>query len=764
MYIGKEMPRVDARDKVTGRAMYTEDLCDQKAYVAKILHATITHGYVKKIDTTEAEQLEGVIKVVTCFDVPEHKYPTAGHPWCTDKSGQDIADRNLLTKHVRYYGDDIAAVIARDEVTAKRAIKLLKVEYEELPAVLTPQEAMADGAPLVQDADHNILEHTQIYTGNLQEAIKDPELIHISGVYKTPAVQHCHIENAISYAYMEGERLVVVSSTQLPHICRRVVAQALGIEWGRVRVIKPYVGGGFGNKQDILYEPLVAYLCQTVGGHMVVFDAKREETFFNQRLRHPMTYTIDSWVKPTGELVARKVLTIADGGAYAAHGHSVANKAQGSIPQIYPCDHFEIDTYTVYTNKPVSGAMRGYGMPQVTFALDSHTQDIAERLGRESLEYRKQIIMPKGYVDHVSKNENYFDSFRMVLDKGNEAFDFLAKEKAYANQTGPIRRGVGVAPFWYNTAIWPFSLEVCSCRMVMNQDGSIQVQLAETEIGQGADTAFAQMAADVVGIPFSKVHIISQQDTDVVPFGTAAYASRQTFIGSAAVKQTGEILKDKILTYAQIYTRMPKGNLNIVEGDIIRTTDGRVMCTLAELSTDAIYHREHATHFTAESTYQTRSNAYSFGCVYAEVEVNIPMCQVEVKRLLNVHDCGNLINPMTARGQVHGGQSMGIGYALFEELLYDDKGRTLNDNLLDYKLPTMMDHCDLQALFIENPEPTSVFGTKALGEPPTVAVAPAIRNAVLNATGVAINNLPLSPRHVYDEFAKAGLLEEEHNV
>lgn len=766
MYVGKEVPRVDAADKVTGRAMFTEDLCDQNALVGKILHANIPHGYVKHIDISKAAALDGVLKVVTCFDVPDRCFPTAGHPWSVKEEQQDIADRKLLDDHVRFYGDDIAAVVAVDEVIANQALRLIEVDYEELSALLTPEAAMAEGAPLLHDRfKNNILAHTNIRKGNVTEAIKEEGLIRVDGEYTVPAVQHCHIENAITYAYVEGSRLVVVSSTQLPHICRRIVAQAIGWNWGKVRVIKPYIGGGFGNKQDILYEPLTAFLSLQVGGRLVKIDTTREETFVCQRVRHPMKYQISSWVRSNGDLVARKMVCIAEGGAYAAHGHSVAGKGQSSLGQIYPCDNLEADTYTVYTNKPTSGAMRGYGMPQITFALDSHTQDIAEVLGREGMDYRNQIIMPDGFVEPISKNENYFDSYRMCMKVGAEAFDYHRKLEEYKNQSGPIRKGVGLATFWYNTSIWPFNLEVCSCRMVMNQDGSVQMQLAETEIGQGADTVFAQMAADTLGIDINNVHVISQQDTDVVPFGTGAYASRQTYIGGTAVKQTGLLLKEKVLKYAEVYTQMPAFHLDIIDGKIVRATDGRELTTLAELSMDAVYNREHAAHFTAESTYQTRSNAYSLGCAFAEIEVDIPMCKIKVLRLLNVHDAGTIINPMTARGQVYGGQSMAIGYALTEELLYDEKtGRTLNDNLLDYKLCTTLDHPDLEYIFIENAEPTGAFGTKSLGEPPVLPVAPAIRNALLQATGVAMTQLPMSPHKLYQAFLKNGLLKEDSHV
>ena len=340
-----------------------------------------------------------------------------------------------------------------------------------------------------------------------------------------------------------------------------------------------------------------------------------------------------------------------------------------------------------------------------------------------------------------------------------EVTDYLRKYKAYQNQTGDIRRGIGMAVFWYNTAVWPISLETSSCRMVLNQDGSLQVQVGETEIGQGADTAFAQMTADVVGVPLDKVHVVSCQDTDVTPFGTGAYASRQTYTAGFAIRQTGSLLKERILNYAHELTRMPPYNLDIIDGNIVRVTDGRVLMTLGDLATEALYSLTHSQHLTAESTAQIKSNAYSFGCTFAEVEVDIPMCKVKLLDLVNVHDAGTIINPALAEAQVHGGMSMGIGFGLSEKLLFDPKsGKALNNNLLDYKLSTFMDHPRLRAFFVENPEPTSAFGTKALGEPPTCSVAPAIRNAVYQATGVFVNEAPVNPHILFRRFKEEGLI------
>ena len=406
--------------------------------------------------------------------------------------------------------------------------------------------------------------------------------------------------------------------------------------------------------------------------------------------------------------------------------------------------------------------MRGYGIPQAMWAVECHTEDICAKLNMDPLEFRRKNLMPVGYKDAFSKNELYSDTFNQCLDKGIEVTDYLRKYKEYQNQTGDIRRGIGMAVFWYNTAVWPISLETSSCRMVLNQDGSLQVQLGETEIGQGADTAYSQMTADILGVPLEAVHVVSCQDTDVTPFGTGAYASRQTYTAGFSIRQTALLLKERILKYAHELTRMPEYNLDIIDGQIVRITDNRVLMSLGDLSTEALYSLSHSEHLSAESTAQIKSNAYSFGCTFAEVEVDIPMCKVKLLDIVNVHDAGTLINPALAEAQVHGGMSMGIGFGLSENLLFDPKtGRALNNNLLDYKLSTFMDHPRLRAYFVENAEPTSAFGTKSLGEPPTCSIAPAIRNAVYQATGVYVNDAPVNPHHLFRSMKEQHMFEAE---
>jgi len=776
MSIGQSIPRVDAWEKVTGRAKYTDDLTDRNALIATVVHSCIANGLVLRIDTSAAEKIPGVVKIVTCFDVPDISFPTAGHPWSTDPAHQDPMDRKLLNRRVRFWGDDVAAVVAVDEVAASRAARAIKVEYEEYPPLTTPEEALeavkgtssssSSGAPsspppLHEECPDNVLKATRMEDGDFEAAIREPGLIRIDEVFETPRVQHCHLETVVSWAYRENGRIVVVSSTQIPHIVRRIVGQALGIPWGRVRIIKPYIGGGFGNKQDALYEPLNAFLCQAVGGRLVKLELTREEVFTCTRVRHSEKISLSSWVRPNGRFVARSYHSLSEQGAYGSHGHGIAAKGTNVFRQLYQDEKARrVDIQTVYTTTAVAGAMRGYGTPQAVFAVESHIEDIARQLGLDPLEVRLLNLMPLGWQDPFTKNVNYFDSFRQCLEKGKAYIRWDEKRAAYRNQTGPLRRGVGMALFWYNTAVWPISIEISSCRIVLNQDGSVQIQLAETEIGQGADTVFTQMAADTLGIPWEQVHIVSTQDTDLTPFGTGAYGSRQTYIGGAGVAKAAGMLKEKILARAADYTRMPRENIDLRKGVIVLKTNGdQPLLSLGELATETLYSPSRAEHLTAEGTAQVKTNAFSFGCGFAEVEVDIPLCKVKILTMINVHDCGRLINPLLAEGQVHGGMSMAIGFGLSEQLLYDRKtGKPLNGNLLDYKLPTMLDHPHLEARFVENPEPTSVYGTKALGEPPTVPGAAAIRNAVLHATGVGINRIPLTPHVLFEEFKKAGLL------
>ena len=757
--IGKSVPRVDAYEKVTGRAKFTDDLVPPRCLVAKVLHATIGNGIVKSIDTSEAEALEGVVKVVTFYDVPDHCYPTPGHPWSVELAHQDVADRNLLTGRVRYYGDDIAAVVAEDEIIAARALKLIKVEYEEYPVEIHPRKSMYGSNPPIHfDKKDNVLARSNYFIGDVDKGMEQAEAI-VKGTYKTPIVQHCHIENPISYAYMEKGRIVVVTSTQIPHIVRRVIGQALGIPWGNVRVIKPYIGGGFGNKQDVLYEPLNAFLTTQVGGRPVKLDISREETFCNTRTRHSIEFDLAAGVDKEGKLLAKDMHSYSNQGAYASHGHAIAANGLTSWRLQYACPNIRGEAYTIYTNTPVGGAMRGYGIPQVCFAIESFMDDVANEIHIDPLEFRRKNLIrgyyEDAYLKPIAANTN---GIFECLEKGAEYIHWDEKRKEYAEQTGDVRKGVGMALFSYKTGVWPISLEIAGARLSLNQDGSVQLMLGATEIGQGADTVFSQMVAEVLHTDMAHVHIKTVQDTDVSPFDTGAYASRQSFVTGTAVRHCAELLRDKILAYAA--TLLPEVDAKELrlEDNWIWAGDEQAM-SVAALAEESYYSLTNSSVLTAEVSEQVKKNTIATGCCFAEVEVDIKLGKIRILNIINVHDSGKLLNPQLAEMQVHGGMSMGMGYGVSEQLILDEKtGRPLNGNLLDYKLMTMLDTPDIKADFVEMDDPMGPFGNKALGEPPAIPGAPAIRNAVLHATGVAFNEIPLTPQRLIDGFKKAGLI------
>ncbi|MSS62331.1 xanthine dehydrogenase subunit XdhA [Velocimicrobium porci] len=763
MGIGTSLIRVDAVEKVTGTAKYVGDLEPKDALVAKVVHSTIANGVVKSFDLEEALKVPGVVKIVTCFDVPDYQFPTPGHPWSTEKAHQDIADRKLLNQRVRVYGDDIAAVVAENEIAANRAVRLIKVEYEEHEPILCVEQAMKEGADILhEERPDNIVGHSsfQVGEGTYEEAIKEEGLVTLEKEYETQPVQHCHIEVPHSFAYMEKGRIVVVSSTQIPHIVRRVIGQALGIPWGKVRVIKPYIGGGFGNKQDVLYEPLNAFLCTQVGGRCVKLELTREETLACTRTRHAIKYKIKAAVRKDGTLVARTFKAYSNQGAYASHGHAIVANGANIFKQMYRDEKvLESESFTVYTNCITAGAMRAYGIPQGAFATECLADDLAYAIGMDPLEFRLKNCMQAGYVDPHTKITCHSYGLQECIKIGREHIKWDEKRERYKNQTGSKRRGVGMAIFCYKTGVYPISLETASCRMILNQDGSIQLQMGATEIGQGADTVFTQMASEVTGITEDNIHILTVQDTDITPFDTGAYASRQSYVSGMAVKKTGKILKNKILAYAEYMLQKKADTMDVKQNQIVDKDTNEILLSLGELAEEAFYSLEHCEHITAEATSQCKNNTFATGACFVEVEVDIPYGTVEIIDIINVHDSGKLLNPKLAQAQVHGGMSMGLGYTLGEELLYDKIGRPLNNNLLDYKMPTAMDTPKLNTAFVELEDPTGPFGNKALGEPPAIPQAPAIRNAILHATGVAFDTLPLNPEKLVLEFMEHGLIK-----
>ena len=758
--IGQSVERWDAIAKVQGKADYTADLPKKNVLYGKILRATIAHGLVKKLDVSEALKVEGVIKVLTPDDLPDLKFPTAGHPYALDPKLADIADRNILTKRVRLYGDEIAAVIAENELAAEKALEKIKVEYEEFPFYLSPEEALAEGAVEIHDGSKNLIASTKAVVGDLKKGLEEADHI-IEGEYKTQIVQHCHMENQIAYAYKgSDQRWVCVSSTQIPHICRRILGEAFGMPWGKFRVVKPFIGGGFGNKQDVTIEPLAVAMSMAVGGEPVMVELQREESIAWTRVRHAISYKVKLGVKKDGTITALEMDAVSNNGAYASHGHSIAGKGAGILQSLYKMPNMEYNSKTVYTNTASAGAMRGYGVPQVIFAMESIIEKAAKELGIDPVELRLKNLVGPNTENPVSHVMFFSNKLKECVEEGMKNFSWDERKKqADSQKTGDFRRGVGMAVFAYATGVYPKSLEIGGCRLTLNQDGTVKLMVGATEIGQGSDTVFKQMVAETTGIPYDHIYTDMNTDTDYSPFDTGAYASRQSYVSGIAVRKAAIELKEKILDAVKKFDDIDQLHTDIVNGNIVYKHSGEVIQSVGDLALKSYYDLANGECITAEVSNNFHSNSNAMGATFADVEVDIKTGKVKILNILNVHDSGHILNPLLASGQVEGGMGMAVAYALAEELRYDEKtGAPLNNNLLDYKMPTSMDLPDMETLFVEEDDPMGPYGNKALGEPPICSPAAAIRNAVLDAIGIEVDELPIKPQKLMEILKNNGIV------
>lgn len=762
MAIGKSVTRTDAVAKVTGRAEYTEDMQRPGMLVAKYFRSTISHGRVTEIDTLEASELEGIEAIFTFKDVPENAFATAGHPFSLDPHHKDIEDRHLLTGNVRYMGDEIAIVVAQNELIANQALAKIEVSYQEYKPLVKLEDILAENAKEIHEGSSNVIgQHSYSCGGDVDEGFAGADHV-LEADFKTAMVQHCHLENHIAYAYMDDmDRIIVVSSTQIPHIARRIVGEALDTPLSRIRVIKPFIGGGFGNKQDVVLEPMVAFLTSRLDGRSVQLNLTREECMLNTRNRHPFHLTVKTGVNVDGTLVARDIDAISITGAYASHGHAIAAAGGAKQSVLYPRTPASFHAKTVYANIPAAGAMRAYGSPQILYALECATEDAARKIGMDSVDFRLKNVARQGEINPLSNEVITSCGLAECLNKGREFIEWDRKKTEYKKyKTGPFRRGLGVACLSYASGTYPVCVEIAGSRIVMNQDGTVHVMVGATEIGQGSDTVVAQMVAETLCIPYEDVRMIQAQDTDVSPFDTGAYASRQAYVVSNAVCRAASELKDKICNHAGLMTGKAATELDVIEGVIVDKVSGGMVMDMKTLAIDSYYHKERGGQLSAEVSHKTTSNAPTFGCTFVDIEVDIPLCKIKINNIINVHDSGVILNPVQAAGQVHGGTFMGIGAALSEELLIDpESGYVYNNNLLDYKFPTFMDMPQLHHDFVETIEPSSGYGNKSLGEPPVITPPPAIRNALLDATGVAINSLPMTPHVLFSHFTEHGLIK-----
>ncbi len=761
MAIGKSLPRIDAFAKATGRALYTDDFQKSGVLVAKCFRSTIAHGKILSIDIGPARNLPGIIAAFTYEDVPTTPFATAGHPLNLDPEHQDVEDRLILTRNIRYYGDEIAVVVAESEAIAQKALSLIQVEYEVYEPLMTPERVLERAAREIHQGSRNrVGEHAFECGGSVEKALEEADCV-IERDYQTRMLQHCQLENHSVIAHMkDGDRITLITSTQIPQIVRRIVGKALNIPLHQIRVIKPHVGGGFGNKQDAVLEPLAAFLTLKLGGRAVGISLDRDETFSCTRTRHPFHMHMTTGVKRDGTLTANRIRVVSITGAYASHGPAVAAAGSAKACSLYPRAAIAYQGRTIYANMPVAGAMRAYGAPQTLYAIECNMEDVARKIGMDSVLFRLKNVALEGDINPRSGKPMESCGISECLIKGKEWIKWTEKKAAYKeHKQGPIRKGLGVACFSYGSGTYPVCVEIAGVRLVLNPDGFVSLQVGAVEIGQGSDTVAIQMASQTIGVPCNRIYMASSHDTDFLPFDTGAYASRQAYVLSNSLLRAALAFKKKILHYSSLITHIDPAELDIVDGMVVRSgKPGGAVISLLEIAKESYYHKEKGGQITTDLSHKTTSNAACFGCTFVDVTVDVQLCRVHINAIVNVHDSGVILNPVLAVGQVQGGMAMGIGAALFEELQMDGKtGYVYNKSFADYKIPTALDVPNLGAEFVETYEPTSGYGNKALGEPPVISPPAAIRNAVLDATGVAVNEPPMTPQVLYRHFRRAGL-------
>jgi len=768
--VGKPEVKVDAVKLAQGKPAFAADIEMRGLLHAKILKSPHAHARIQSIDASKARALPGVAVVLTHDDIPRVAYSTAGQ---SDPIPGPLDCFSLDTK-VRFVGDRVAFVAAETPEIAEQALKLIEVEYELLPVLLDSRQAMQAGAPILHDepeyvnfADSdpskNLAAEIRIDIGDVEKGFAEADHI-FEAEYEVPKVQQAHIEPHVVITYWdEDDRLVIRTSTQVPFHVRRILAPVLQLPVKRIRVIKPRIGGGFGGKQEVLVEDIAAHLTIATG-RPVLFEYTREEEFIAARSRHPMIVRLKTGVKNDGTITANAMYALSDTGANGAHALTVTGNTGHKAMALYVGDgeyrqnpNIRFYADIVYTNRPPSGAYRGYGVPQGYWPLERHIEKIARALGMDSLEFRLKNTLRAGELHPFSTAWSEGREPRpetietCALDEcvrqGAAAigWDQKFENEKWRNQRSALRKGIGVATVMQGTAI-PY-LDMGGASIKMNDDGSFNLLVGATDLGTGSDTVLAQMAAEVLGCPVEDILVYSS-DTDFTPFDKGAYASSTTYISGAAVVKAAQQAADRIKARAAAMLNQQVDVEEIHLDDRKAFAPDGSYVTLREVAHNALHH-ENQEQIMGIGSYMSPVSPPPFAAQFAEVTVDTETGQVTVDRLVMVVDSGVIVNPITASGQIEGGMTQALGYAVCEEMVYDEKGRARETDFRDYHIFMAHEMPRLQTIFVETFEPSHPFGVKAVAEIPMDGVAPAVGNAVLDAVGVDIDTSPITPEKVW---------------
>ncbi|MFC2030534.1 molybdopterin-dependent oxidoreductase [Chloroflexota bacterium] len=763
--VGRPEPKVDAVKLVSGRPVFTDDIKMEGMLYGALLTSPHAHARVKRIDASRARHLEGVHVVLTHEDVPRVKYATGGQSYPQPPPFDQVS----LDNKVRHVGDRVAILAAETPEIAQRALRLIKVEYEILPHVLDPEEAMRQGSPVVHDepdtdgiydVDRNIVHHIEAAGGDPEAEWAKADHV-FEGEYRTAQQQHAHTEPHACITYWDEDgRLVVRSSTQVPFHVRRMLAPLIGLPVKKIRVIKPRIGGGFGNKQEMILEDLCAHMTLATS-RPVRMEYTREQEFTSSRSRHPHIMRYKIGVTKEMEVVAIQLYLIGDTCAYGTHGLTVQMVAGQRALTLYntPYSGFECDV--VYTNKPTPGAFRGYGAMQCFFGIEALMSEIADEMGWDVVEFKRKNWIKQGEELLMAKalgegREGFAQLIRTTgleqcVQLGLEATDWYNKRgKLNPDPDSPVRRGIGMAVMMHGSGV--AGLDMGAATLKMNDDASFNLLIGATDIGTGSDTILAQIAAEVLGIPVDDL-IVYSSDTDFTPFDVGAYASSTTYISGGAVRNAAIKTADMIKSHAATMLGLEGGEGMELRDRQVFAPDGRSL-TLEAVALSSL-HQQDQHQIIASASHMSYESPPPFAAQFIELAVDTETGQITVERVVMAVDAGRVINPITASGQVEGGLQQVLGFAHCEEMVYDEKGRMVNARLGPYHTYKSNEMPDLEVIFVQTDEPTGPFGAKSISEIVMDGIAPAMADAVHDATGVWLRELPMTPERVWRSLKQA---------
>ncbi len=745
--IGKPERRVDSWGKVTGRAKFAEDYSVGHQLWGKVLRSKYPHALVRAIDVSSAAKLPGVEAVLTANDIPGSKV-----------FGVVLKNQQILAEdRVRYLGDGVALVAARTKEVAEEALALIHVEYEPLPVVSDPEEAMKPDAPVLHGAKNEFVHH-KVRKGDIKRGFAQSDFT-LERKFKTQFVEHSYIEpEAVLAEPAEQGGVKITGSVQNLFSSRRSVAEALKISLNRVQIVQSTLGGSFGGKDEVMTSMCCrAALLALKTGKPVKMVNTREESMLESYKRHPYVLYYKWGAKKDGTITAMEIRCIADGGAYSSMSQFVTWRSVVQATGPYYCENVKTDVYAVYTNNNYTGAMRGFGSPQVNFAIESMMDELAREVGMSPLEIRLKNGFETGAVTATGQKLAHTVSLKEVLIKAAEGIDFEKKWKTYrAANEGEKKRGVGLACSYRGVSLGAEGTDAAETIVSVQTDGSVIVSSGVTDMGQGAQTQMSQIVAEVLGISMNRIQFLNTNTSRIADSGPTV-ASRGTIMGGSAAKNAAEIVRATLLDVGAIMTGVDKNALDLENNYLVDTRKAVRLASFAELATACFdkgkpmiglgWHKSPPTSWHEDEGRGEAYFTFVYGANAAEVEVDAETGKVDVVDFVSVHDVGKAINRGMVIGQICGGVAMGLGYGLLEEFEFDDSiPRQVNFD--EYLIPTSMDVPRIKTIIVENEDPAGPFGAKSVGEPTNELAAPAIVNAITNATGKRIYELPANLERV----------------